>query len=48
VAVVGGRKFTLSYAATATLTATDAKSGKRLWRRQLWSIALPQRGIPPP
>ena len=49
VAVVGGRKFTLSYAATATLTATDAKSGKSLWSKQLWSIAVPQRvGIPPP
>jgi len=48
-AIVGGRKFTLSYAATATLTATDAKSGKRLWTRRLWSIAVPQRvRIPPP
>jgi len=48
-AVLGGRKFTLSYAATATLTATDAKSGKRLWTRQLWSIVVPERvRVPPP
>ena len=47
-AVLGGRKFTLLYAATATLTATDAKSGRRLWTRQLWSIAVPRREITPP
>ena len=34
---------------TATLTATDARSGKTLWARQLWSIAVPARdSIPPP
>jgi hypothetical protein len=48
VAVVGGRKFTLLYAATATLTATDAKSGRSLWSRRLWSIALPPVRVPPP
>jgi len=42
-AVVGDRRFTLSYAATATLTATDVTSGKRAWTRQLWSIAEPLR-----
>ena len=48
-AVLDDRKFTLSYAATATLTATDAKSGKRLWTRQLWSIVVPERvRVPPP
>ena len=47
-AVLGDRRFTLSYAATATLTATDAKSGKTLWTRQLWSIVVPERRIPPP
>jgi outer membrane protein assembly factor BamB len=47
-AVLGGRKFTLSYAATATLTATGVRSGKRLWTRQLWSIAVPPPRIPPP
>ena len=47
--VLGGRRFTLSYAATATLTATDASSGKRLWGRRLWSIAVSERvGTPPP
>jgi outer membrane protein assembly factor BamB len=48
-AVVGGRKFTLIYAATATLTASNATSGKELWTRQLWSIAMPERReVPPP
>ena len=48
-AVVGGRRFTLSYAATATLTATNARSGKNLWSRRLWSIVVPRQvGIPPP
>ena len=42
-AVVADRRFTLSYAATATLTATDVTSGKRAWTRQLWSIAEPLR-----
>ena len=48
VAVLGGRKFTLSYMATATLTATNARSGKQLWSRRLWSIALPPDRIAPP
>ena len=48
-AVVGGRRLTLLYAATATLTATDVKSGKTSWARQLWSIAVPERvQVPPP
>ena len=47
--VLGGRRFRLSYAATATLTATDARNGKRLWGRRLWSIAVAERvGVPPP
>jgi len=49
VAILGGRKFTLSYMATATLTATGARTGKRLWTRQLWSIVVPRRvRLPPP
>src|SRR3989449_9699858 len=48
-ALLAGRQFTLSYAATATLTATDAKSGEQLWTRQLWSIVVPERvRVPPP
>jgi len=48
-AALGGRKFTLIYTATATLTATDARSGRRLWSRRLWSIAVPRRvQVPPP
>jgi outer membrane protein assembly factor BamB len=45
---VGGRRFTLSYAATAILTVTNARSGKKLWSRRLWSIAVLPREIPPP
>jgi len=48
VAVLGGRKFTLLYTGTATLTATNARSGKQLWSRRLWSIAPPPVRIPPP
>ena len=48
VAVLGGRKFTLLYAATATLTATGARTGKAIWSRRLWSSALPPTRIPPP
>jgi len=47
-AFLAGWQFTLSYAATATLTATDPKSGERLWTRQLWSIAIPERMVLPP
>jgi len=48
-AVVGGRRFTMFYTATATLTASDARSGKELWTRQLWNVAPsgPQRVAPP-
>ena len=48
VAVLGGRKFTLLYTGTATLTATGARTGKSLWSRRLWSIAPPPVRIPPP
>ncbi len=48
-AVVGHRRFTLLYIATAKLIASDARSGKELWSRQLWNVAPsgPQR-LPPP
>jgi outer membrane protein assembly factor BamB len=41
--IVSGRKFSLFYAATATLTATDARTGALLWTRRLWTIAAPPR-----
>jgi len=47
-AVVGDRRFTLSYAASATLTASDVRSGKTLWTRRLWKIAVPAQVQPAP
>ena len=45
-ATVGRRRFTIVYAATATLTARDL-SGKVLWTRQLWSVAQNKVEQPP-
>jgi hypothetical protein len=46
-ATVGGRRFTMFYTAIATLTASDVKSRKTLWTRQLWNLHQGQRRLPP-
>src|SRR3989441_2289517 len=42
------RQYTPPFPPPAATTRTDAKSGKKLWTIQLWSIARPDRVMAPP